>query len=859
MAGTESQAAQARTAAPTPMMEQYWRLKGENPGALLFFRLGDFYELFHQDAELAAPILDVQLTSRDGQVPMCGVPHHAVMGYIERLIAAGHTVALAEQMEDPRQVKGLVDRQVVRIFSPGTFVPGDAPAVPRLAVLLREGRGWTLVVGELATGVLYIADQDGLATDRLAEHVGRLRPAETLTNWPDALAPELLGRVLDPAHWFGPTPKGVALERELACRLGTATLAGWGLDGMHRAGRALSVLFRYLDFTQKQTVSHFSVVHRLDAAQGLRLSPAAAKSLDLVQDGGPSLYGVLNRTKTAMGARLLRDWLLSPLSDPRAIAARQGEIQRWQADPIGRAAIRERLGRVGDLARRVSRVALGLGSPRDLTQLRAALVAAEEIRGRDADAVLSADDQAVLARIGDLLGRIADPPPARFDDPGVIRPGVDPDLDRARDLAGDHRAALAALEQAERERSGIRSLRLGYHRTFGYHWEISRAQADRVPEGWVRRQSMTRTERYTSEPLMALEAEILASDERARLRERSLIDEILAAVREAAPLLNRESERLQRLDVVTALAEVAVSRHYAWPRWITEVGPAQIRFSALRHAVLETVEPHYVPSDFAPEAGKRVIVLTGPNMGGKSTFMRAVAIAVLLAHIGMAVPADGAELTVMDGIYTRIGADDDLFRGQSTFMAELEEVAYIVRKATDRSLVLLDELGRGTSTYDGMALASAVIDHLAQDPGPFTLFATHYHELTGLAERRPSVANWTAEVLVPPEGGLVFTHRVRPGAADRSYGLDVARLAGLPRIILERARSELRRYEAAGPESRGPEQLTLFRPDPVAAEIMSQLENLDPDELTPRDAWRWMADWHQRLRRAEEGGSESHE
>lgn len=855
MAGTQSEAATARGMQPTPMMEQYWRLKGENPGALLLFRLGDFYELFHQDAELAAPILDVQLTSRDGQVPMCGVPHHAVMGYVERLITAGHTVALAEQMEDPRQVKGLVDRQVVRIFSPGTFVPGDDPAVPRLAVILREGRGWTLVVAEVATGVLYIADQDGLSTDRLQEHVARLTPAETLSNWPDALPEEALGRMLDPAHWFGATAKGAVLERELAARLGTATLAGWGLDRMPRAERALAILFRYLDFTQKRTVSHFSVIHRLDGAEGLRLSPAAAKSLDLVEDTGPSLFGVLNRTKTAMGARLLRDWLLSPLSDPPAIAARRTSIQRWQADPVGRAAVRERLARVGDMARRVSRLALGLGTPRDLAHLREALAAAEEIRERDAETSADDDELCALSRLRDLLGRVADQPPSRFDDPGVIRPEVDPELDRARDLAGDHRAALAALEQRERERSGIRSLRIGYHRTFGYHWEVSRSQADRVPEDWVRRQSMTRSERYTSEPLMALEGEILASEEHARIRERALIEEVLAAIRESASLLNRLSEHLERLDVFTALADVAASRHYVWPHWVEGEGPAQIRLTGLRHAVLETVESHYVPSDFAPEPKKRVIVLTGPNMGGKSTFMRAVAVAVLLAHIGMAVPAETAELTPMDGIYTRIGADDNLFRGQSTFMAELEEVAYIVRKATDRSLVLLDELGRGTSTYDGLALASAVIDHLAQDPGPFTLFATHYHELTALAERRASVENWTAEVLVPAEGGLVFTHQVKPGAADRSYGLDVARLAGLPRIILERARSELRRYEATTRAPAGPEQLTLFRPDPLGEEIMNQLVHLDPDEITPRDAWHWIADWHERLHRAAEGGA----
>ncbi len=837
----------------TPMMEQYRRLKEENPDALLFFRLGDFYELFCQDAELAAPILDVQLTSRDGQVPMCGVPYHALMTYVQKIMNAGLSVAVAEQMEDPRQAKGLVERQVVRSFSPGTFIAEDSVAAPRFGVLYRDSRGWALAVAELASGLLFVTEATGFRTEQVLEEWRRWQPDEYLSNWP--MSTELTGRSIEGQQWFEGLKSGAKLERELADRLGTATLSGWGLDAVPRAQRALAVLVRYLDFSQKRQIRHWSAVHVLDPEAGMRLSPHALASLDILSaDGGPDLYRVLNRTRTPMGARFLKRWLGRPLADLDAIRQRSIRIQRWQDAPLALAQAAEQLDRIGDLGRRISRLSLGLGFPRDLLALRTGLQAYHRIRqvASEVGESLPSTSQEVLA-LQEALAALSDEPPARWDEGGMFRPEVDEALDQARTLARDHRQALADLEQAERERSGIRSLKVGFHRAFGYYLEVSRTQSAAVPEDWRRRQTMTKTERYTSDRLLALESEILVAEERARAIEAARTESILGQVSSSAAELNRLAEALAEIDVLAGLARVVGERGYVWPEWTD--GRSAPSFHALRHPVLETVIDHYVPTDFLPEDAKRMMIVTGPNMGGKSTFMRAVALAVFLGHLGMAVPAHWAQLPVMDGIYTRIGADDHLFRGQSTFMAELEEVAYILRKATDQSLILLDELGRGTSTYDGLAIASAVVDYLAQAPGPFTLFATHYHELTDLIHQRPSVQNWTVEVVSQDDGQLVFSHRVLPGSANRSYGLEVARLAGLPRVVLERARAALHRYEVSGAGTPASvEQLRLMQPpNPLAEALLQAVSDLDPDEISPRAAWQWLADWHARAQNGRDG------
>lgn len=825
----------------TPMMEQYQRLKADHPDALLMFRLGDFYELFDEDARIAAPLLDVQLTTRDGIIPMCGVPHHALMVYVAKLMRAGMSVALAEQMEDPRHAKGLVDRQVVRTFSPGTFVAEDSPVVPRFAVLYRDGRGWALAVAELATGVLFVTGAEGFAEERVVEEWDYWQPDELLSNW-SIEGMKGVGRRIEGEQWFRGLKAGVALERDLAERLGTASLSSWGLEGEVRWQKALAVLLRYLDFSQKRRIQHWSAVHVVEPKGGLRLSPHALASLDVVADAGPDLYGVLNRTRTPMGARRLYWWTTRPLSDEAAIRKRGHRIQRWQLASLPAAEVIERLGGVGDMGRRIARLSLGLGFPRDLIAIRVALGAYQQIRqiaSELGDEVLP--DNPSLRTLEQALAELAEPAPPRWDGGGLFLTGVEPALDRARQLAENQRLALADLEQRERERSGIRTLKVGYHRTFGYYLEVTRSQVDKVPDDWRKRQTMTKSERYTSDSLLAMEAEILSAEERALALEQEKISALLDQVTTLSSELNRAAEYLAEVDVVTALARVATERRWVWPEWGEDgVVPS---FQGLRHPVLETVIDNYVPTDFAPDPTKRMMVITGPNMGGKSTFMRAVALGVWLAHMGMALPADTARVGLADGIYTRIGAGDHLFRGQSTFMAELEDVALILRRATRHSLVLLDELGRGTSTYDGLAIATAVVEYLAESEGPFTLFATHYHELTELAERRQTVQNWTVEVVLHANRDLVFSHRVIPGCSDRSYGIDVARLAGLPRTVLERAQRALTRWEAANPKAPTVEQLSLMAPNPVASEMLRALNRLDLDDLSPRQAWEWLWEW----------------
>ncbi|MCL6563242.1 MAG: DNA mismatch repair protein MutS [Firmicutes bacterium] len=841
----------------TPMADQYRRLKAEHPHALLLFRLGDFYELFGEDAVVAAPVLEVQLTSRDGVVPMCGVPHHALHHYLRKLMAAGFTVAIAEQVEDPKKAKGLVERRIVRTFSPGTYVPevDEQTGVPRFAVLLRDRRGWALAVAELATGAVYLTEGEGHATGPVLEEWERWQPDEFLTNW-EELRPALSGQGGAGSEWF--QRRSEPIEPYLAERLGTNTLTAWGLEDHPRAQLALYILVRSLERGQSEPLSHLTALHWYEWQSAMRLPARTLRQLDIFASDGPSLYAHLNQTVTGMGARLLQEWLLRPLVDPARIAARARAIRHWSEASLERRRLREALRRVGDLKRRVARLALGLGTPRDLLGVRQALEAVAEIRELASGAGLVETSAEVLreGRWDDLraqLGGLVDLPPLRWNEGGLIRPGVDARLDHLRQLLSDQRAALAQLEAEERERSQIRSLKVGYHRTLGYYLEVSRSQADKVPEDWRRRQSMAHTERYTSDRLLALESEIVGAEAESLVREGELARLMVEAVRQHAAGFGQLSDTLAELDVVTALAEVVVRHGYVWPT--LHAGERPLRLVALRHPVLETVLHDYVASDFLPDPEERVTIITGPNMGGKSTFMRAVAQIAILAQIGMAVPCEEAELPCFDGIYTRMGADDDLVRGQSTFMVEMEEVAAILRQAGPRSLVLLDELGRGTATYDGMAIAWAVVEHLAARDGPTTLFATHYHELTELGDRLPTVFNRTAEVVPSPGGGVLFTHRILPGKAGRSYGIEVARRAGFPPTVLQRARAVLRRFEEA-PAEPSPQQLTLFAPSPLCEEILEALKHLDPDELSPREAWRWIGQWHDRLTAKSEVSSE---
>lgn len=830
----------------TPMLDQYRRLKRQHPDALLLFRLGDFYELFEADAVRAAPLLDVQLTSRDGVVPMCGIPHHALHQYLPKLMAAGLSAAIAEQVEDPKAAKGLVDRQIVRVVSPGTYVPEEGNRTPRLAVLFGDRLGWALAVAELSTGSVMVTE--GALADRqtlLEEEWARWSPDEYLTNLPLNLS----GRRVPDGPWF--RIDTARLEADLAAKLGTASLSSWGLADKPRIQSALAVLWRYVTHSQYREPVHLRQIVYYPLHQGMRVSPRTLAQLDVMHDTHPSLYSVLNLTVTPMGARELARWLERPLTDLPAIRRRNQAISAWMDEPAARDRLRHLLREVGDLSRRLSRLALGMGQPRDLGGVRRALDRMPDLRSAVGPMAaiwpVDALNAGPLDTLAGALAALSENLPARWDDGSLIRPGTDPLLDADRALLTGQREALAELESRERERSGIRTVKVGFHRSFGYYLEVSRKDAASVPADWHRRQTMTNTERFTSAALRELEAEILTAEERIRQREQEHIRDLMERVTAAMGELTDLAFCLAEADVLAALAEAAVRYRYRAPEWDEGEAPGIVA-AELRHPVLETLEPDYVASPLTLSPPARVAIITGPNMGGKSTFMRAVALNVLMAHVGGMVAADRLVLPVLDGVFTRIGADDDLFRGQSTFMVEMEEMAWILKQATPHSLVVLDELGRGTSTFDGLAIASAVLEELARPDGPFTLFATHYHELTEMPAAQSRIVNLTVEVVEDPAHRLVFSHRVTPGQASRSYGVDVAALAGLPPEVLRRAREHLLEWEQRRPEpSRPVQQATQFAPDPLANALRAALAALNPDDLSPREAWQWLARWHERL------------
>jgi DNA mismatch repair protein MutS len=834
-------------AADTPLMAQWRRLKEQVGDAWLFFRLGDFYELFGEDAEQAAPVLEVQLTSRDGQTPMCGVPYHALDVYVQRALAAGRSVAIAEQLEDPRTTRGLVERGVVRWVTPGTFVPeeGEAPG-PVAALVRRDGR--------VGLAALWLAE--GRA---VAEEFHGPRAAEQAVRLLDRIGPvECLvpGRSHGEGLWRGPLVErpelfGGQAGRRLAEALGRR-LENAGLDQARMAQQALWAVLRYAEATQGRPPSHVTRLARGPVAGVLDVDRRVARQLDVIGTGGPTVLGWLDCTVTPMGGRLLRQWVATPSGDPAVIRRRQDAVAAWLAAPAARRRLRAALARVGDVERRVARLALGLGQPRDLARLAEAVGCAEEV-----------------ARIVEAQGAAASPPFGRPDLGAVaarlaaIRPdaggawneghllvaGADPEADRLRRRVEDRRAALADLEQQLREETGVRHLKVGYHRTLGYYVEVPRSQRERVPEGWRLKQALATADRWRADVLEQLAGEIAGAETEWLAREEQVARDVLAAVVGAAAALVDWAEWLAWLDVVASWAEVAEVRRLVRP----EIGGDRWELEAVRHPLVELAVPHYVPSSLAWDPEVKTAIITGPNMAGKSTFMRAVAVNAWLAHIGSFVAASRWRMPLLDGIYTRIGADDDLVRGQSTFMVEMADMADILRRAGGQSLVVLDELGRGTSTFDGMAIAWAVVEHLARglEPArrPWTLFATHYQELTQLAEQGGILP--LAVDATEVDGALVFLHEVRPGRASRSFGVAVAARAGLPRPVILRAERLLREWEKTGRPAPPPdrEQTRWWEPDPLLESLVDDLRRLDVNALTPLDALGWLAEWQRRMRR----------
>ena len=855
--------------------------------------MGDFYEAFDDDAALLAETLGIALTSRplgkaEGRVPLAGIPHHALERYLDQLLRAGLRVALAEQLEPSGPASGnggLVERRVVRVVTPGTVEGGallpegshnwlvaltPAPAASGTAGRGGDGgRRWGLAACDATTGELecQLLDEGALGGE-----LARLRPRELLLpegrEGTEGALPEALAAQLAPGTRRTPRPAAAfapaAAARALCERYGVASLEGFGLGGLEPAVGAAGALLGYLEESWPQALRQLRTPRAPRAGEFVALDAQTLRTLELFAgasgaEGGAegSLLGVIDRTLTGPGARLLRARLGRPLRDAEAAEARLDAVAAWLAAPLARAALRRALRGLPDLERLLGRVRAGSAGPRQLLQLRRALerlpqLAAEaRAAGGPAEALAGELGGAAEAGVA-LAAALAEDPPAEPGEGATLRAGFDAELDGLRALAADARGALAALEAAERERTGLGALKVGYHRVFGYYLELPRSRAERAPAEYEPRQTLANAQRYRYRPLSELEDRILGAKERLLEAERAALARLCEQLAAAGPVIERAAGAVARLDVAAALAELAADHGYARPR-LRPAGPIAIEDG--RHPVVERrlEAGAFVPNDVRLGDGADVVLLTGPNMGGKSTYLRQTALIVLLAQCGSYVPAARAEIGMVDAIYTRVGAHDDLAGGRSTFMLEMVETAQILHRATERSLVLLDEIGRGTSTRDGLAIARAVVEALHHRPGgtPRTLFATHYRELTALAGALPRVAN--RAVAVAERGGeVVFLHRIEDGAADRAYGVHVAALAGLPRAVVARARELLAQLEAATPlaaadwgsgvgaahggstPEAGGGQLSLLAAPPET--LVEELAALDPDGLSPLEA-----------------------
>jgi DNA mismatch repair protein MutS len=847
----------------TPLMRQYFAAKAEYPDTLLFFRMGDFYELFYDDARKAARLLDITLTQRGesagAPIPMAGVPYHAMEPYLAKLVRAGESVAICEQIGDPNG-KGPMDRKVVRVVTPGTVT--DEALLPErrdnlLLAIAAGASGFGLAWVDLAGGRFLLSEV--VDADALAAELARLAPAETLVcedvGWPPSVA-TLHGLRMRPPWHFDET----SARRELTRFFGTRDLSGFGADGVPLAVAAAGCLLGYLQETQKAALPHLTGLAIEAADETVAMDAATRRNLEL--DTHPSgdarytLLGVLDSTITPMGARALRRWLHRPLRDQVTLRRRHQSLAALiESDGLG--ALREQLRAIGDLERILARVALRSARPRDLATLRDGLAAAPSL-----GEVLAKLDSPLLHELLDRLGEhrdtirllqaaIVERPPALLREGGAIADGYDAELDELRQLSTNADQYLVELETRERAATGIATLKVGYNRVHGYYIEFGKAQADKAPAHYTRRQTTKNAERYITEELKAFEDKVLSARERALMRERALYDGILDALIEKLAPLKQAAQALAELDVLAALAERADALNWSRPQLVDD---ACIAIEGGRHPVVEAVrtEP-FEPNDLVLDDSRRMLVITGPNMGGKSTYMRQNALIVLLACIGSFVPAASATVGAIDRIFTRIGAGDDLARGQSTFMVEMSETANILHNATARSLVLMDEVGRGTSTYDGLALARAAAVHLATGNRAFTLFATHYFELTELASQFDAIANVHLDAVEYHDAKqgdqLVFMHAVKEGPANRSFGLQVAALAGLPKAVIADAKQTLAAFErnphadppgpathAGTPTSPQSDLFTPAAPDPQAAKLADAVRALDPDSLTPREA-----------------------
>jgi len=881
----------------TPLMQQYHAVKSRYPHALLLFRLGDFYELFYEDAIIAARELQITLTSRNrekGQpIPMCGVPYHAADGYLARLIRAGFKVAICEQMEQPGPGKKLVRREVSRVITPGTATDVavlDARENNFLAAVAHNPAQATigLALVDLSTGEFLATEFTGSrAEESLRDELQLLRPRETLLPRPQQLFETAKTSLLDGAGGVETRLEDWIFQRDYAERIlreqfGVAELTGFGLDGHPQAQSAAGAVIHYLrenaarverdDAPSVEALRHLDRIRYYEQHDTLVLDPVSVRNLELLSPifteeakstGPTTLIAALDSTVTGMGARLLRSWMLRPLIDPDAIAARLGAVEHLLKQTVVRGEIRKELRGIQDLERLTSRITLGLAMPRELLALRKSLAQLPVLKkfltppqsgGSDLIHILFEEIDELTDIRERLEKALSDEPPAVATEPGIIRSGYHAELDELRNLSQHSKTIIASMEERERKRTGLNSPKIRFNQVFGYYIEISKPNLPNAPADYERKQTLVNAERFTSSELKEYERKILAADERILEIERQLFIDLRSSIAAKASRLRKTASAIAQLDVLASFAKLAADRGYTLPEFNST---GELLIVAGRHPVIEELlkqkGERFIPNDLCFEPGRQqLLLITGPNMGGKSTYLRQAALIVLMAQMGSFVPARQARLPITDRIFTRIGASDNLARGRSTFLVEMSEVATILHHATPSSLVLLDEVGRGTATFDGLSIAWAVVEHLQKNTRARTLFATHYHELTELAELLPTVKNVHVSVKETPNE-IIFLRRVEPGSADKSYGIEVARLAGLPRSVIERAREVLKRHEqsehelsetlspgAAEPGHSNGNQSVMFTP--LDRAVLERLRSANLDDLKPLDALNLLAD-----------------
>ncbi|CDR81583.1 DNA mismatch repair protein MutS [Lactobacillus delbrueckii] len=850
--------------ATTPMMEQYYQIKDQYPDAFLFYRVGDFYELYEDDAIKGSQILELTLTHRSNKsenpIPMAGVPHMAVDSYVNTLVEKGYKVAICEQLEDPKKAKGMVKRGIIQLVTPGTKMaqgPDDSQESNYLTSVVEKAGGYGLAYSDLSTGEIFATH-----VKRYAEVVNELLSLRTrevvFAGNLSASDRDRLQKanitVSEPAELEGEYAEISYVQQKLT-------------DSMEKV--AVRQLVVYLLATQKRSLAHLQVAESFEIGQYLQMANTVQRNLELTQSATTgrkqgSLFWVLDKTTTAMGGRLLKQWLSRPLLSLDRIKQRQQMVQALLDDYFTRENIVDSLKGVYDLERLSGRVAFGNVNPRELLQLAKSLEATKPIIQALAESGnpdlekygQGIDPQSELAE--SITNCLVDQPPISAKDGGIIRAGVSEDLDKYREAMNGGKKWLAQMEMEERQRTGIDNLKIGYNRVFGYFIQVSKGNVAKVPQDrYTRKQTLTNAERYITPELKEHENLILEAESRSTDLEYELFSQLREAVKAHIPALQELGRQLAALDVFVAFAQDAEEKNYCRPSFSSK---NEIAVKNGRHPVVEAVLPagSYIPNDLVMDEDTSIYLITGPNMSGKSTYMRQLALIAIMAQIGSFVPADSAKLPVFDQVFTRIGAADDLYSGKSTFMVEMSEANEALQHASSRSLVLFDEIGRGTATYDGMALAGAIIKYLHDKVGAKTLFATHYHELTELDETLPHLKN--IHVGATEENGqLIFLHKILPGPADQSYGIHVAKLAGLPRAVLREASSMLKRLEAEGAREINPsrQQLDLFSPvevveeNPLKAEqeeLLDEISQVNLNEKTPLEVMQLVADWQQALK-----------